>query len=68
MMHAEAQAISAGYQYSMILKQNGSVWAAGNNQRGQLGGGCCVGSASEYKHVPKQDDFVMVVASGECTL
>ena len=32
-----AKAISAGYEHSMVLKQDGSVWATGRNNFGQLG-------------------------------
>ena len=59
MMHPGAIAISAGDLYSMILKKDGSVWATGDNEDSQLGGG-----------LTREDklDFVMVVKSGESTL
>ena len=41
-------ALSAGEAFSMVLKQDGSVWAWGNNQSGQLGDG----TAPSDHHVP----------------
>ena len=34
-----AKAVSAGSRHSMVLGQDGSVWAAGKNYHGQLGDG-----------------------------
>ena len=36
---SDAKAIAAGDYHSMVLKADGSVWAAGKNTRGQLGDG-----------------------------
>lgn len=33
------QAMSAGMQHSIVLKQDGSVWTSGNNNMGELGDG-----------------------------
>ena len=41
-MHAGAQAIAAGYWHSMVLKGDGTVWATGGNDGGQLGDGTTV--------------------------
>ena len=39
-VHAGAQAIAAaGYEHSMVLKADGTVWATGQNDYGQLGDG-----------------------------
>ena len=38
-VHAGAQAIAAGGYHSMVLKADGTVWAAGGNGYGQLGDG-----------------------------
>ena len=38
-MHAGAQAIAAGNGHSMVLEIDGTVWATGNNNKGQLGDG-----------------------------
>jgi alpha-tubulin suppressor-like RCC1 family protein len=35
-----AHAVTAGDQYSLALKSDGSVWGWGSNQAGQLGNGC----------------------------
>ena len=48
------QAISAGRDHSMILKQDGSVWATGSNDHGQLGDGSTTNRSS----------FVQVVSTG----
>ena len=50
----KAVAISAGELHSMVLKQDGSVWAAGRNNHGQLGDG----SRTDRK------TFVKVISSG----
>ena len=36
-MRAGAQAIAAGEGHSMVLKGDGTVWATGDNDYGQLG-------------------------------
>ena len=38
-VHVGAAAIAAGYYYSMVLKTDGTVWAAGRNDYGELGDG-----------------------------
>ena len=38
-VHAGAQAIAAGDDYSVVLKADGTVWATGYNGYGQLGDG-----------------------------
>ena len=37
--HAGAQAVSGGWWHSMVLKTDGTVWAAGKNRDGELGDG-----------------------------
>lgn len=46
---SEITAISAGYRHSLFLKSDGTVWAAGLNERGQLGDG-----TTTDKYVPIQ--------------
>ena len=48
-VHAGAQAIAAGYMYSMALKADGTVWATGQNREGQLGDGTTSGKRSFVK-------------------
>ena len=55
-VHAGVQAIAAGDFHSMVLKQDGSLWAAGDNGYGQLGDG-----TTTDRH-----GFVEVVPSGQC--
>jgi alpha-tubulin suppressor-like RCC1 family protein len=38
-----AKAISAGISHSLVLKNDGTVWAAGDNSFGQLGDGTGIG-------------------------
>ena len=52
----DALAVAAGRCHSMVLKQDGSVWATGENDYGQLGDGTYTQTTS----------FVMVVPSGQC--
>ena len=39
MAHTGATGIAAGDAHSVVLKHDGSVWAAGKNTNGQLGDG-----------------------------
>ena len=39
LLYAGVVAVSAGNEHSLLLKQDGSVWAAGDNFYGQLGAG-----------------------------
>ena len=48
------ETVAGGFRHSMLLKQDGSVWATGMNDEGQLGDG-----STESKH-----KFVQVIASG----
>ena len=50
-VHADAQAIATGNAHSMVLKTDGTVWATGWNDYGQLGDG---------KRINKGDLFVNV--------
>ena len=43
-LNADATAISAGLEHSMVLKKDGTVWATGWNYNGQLGDGTTVSS------------------------
>ena len=36
---SDVQDISAGDEHSLILKTDGTLWACGNNEYGQLGDG-----------------------------
>ena len=55
-VHADAKAIEAGYRHSMVLKRDGTVWATGWNNWGQLGDGTRISKTT----------FVKVVSSGQC--
>ena len=48
------EAVAAGYDHSMVLKQDGSVWTTGSNHFGQLG------DAPETF----SSEFVQVIAGG----
>ena len=45
---AGATAIAAGGYHSMVLKEDGSVWATGDNEYGQLGDGSTTAKTSMY--------------------
>ena len=51
-MHAGVRAAAAGWAHSMILKQDGSVWAAGRNHKGQFGDGTTIDRTSFVEVVP----------------
>ena len=55
-----AKAIAAGYQHSMVLGRDGSLWATGRNDCGQLGDGSKV---SKHTFLRVTSD-VQVVAAG----
>ena len=65
-------AMSAGKKHSLILKKDGSVWAAGDNTRGQLGDGTTAARLSYVQVIPSGaaaiaagDDFsVVMMADG----
>ena len=53
-VHADAQAIATGNAHSMVLKTDGTVWATGWNQYGQLGDGTASAERSFVKVLPGQ--------------
>ena len=55
--HTGAQAIAAGFEHSMVLKQDGSVWATGRNKLGQLGDGTTT-QRNRFTMVARVDDGV----------
>ncbi len=61
----KANTVAAGSAHSLLLKQNGTLWAWGNNQSGQLGDGDW---STTDKHSPVQVgtsmDWVAVTAGG----
>ena len=59
-MYAGATAISAGGRHSLVLKQDFSVWATGDNGYGQLGNGGPKSPKDMYKK-----KFVKAMAEGQ---
>ena len=57
--------ISLGYEYTMILKTNGTLWATGYNINGQLGDGTNI-----HRNITKQimSDVSLVSAGGDHTM
>ena len=53
-MSTGALAVAAGHDFSILLKQDGSVWATGENNYGQLGDGSKI----------SRSRFVNVLSSG----
>ena len=60
-MHAGIKAISAGFQHSMALARDGSVWVTGWNSYGQFGDG----KAGIYAWCKL---YTMVVPEGQCAV
>lgn len=64
-------AVSAGYDHSLLLDSNGSVWACGNNTYGELGIASKNGNSSNYysfTKIDKQDvEFKQIVAKYNCS-
>ena len=59
---ADAQAIAAGEYHSMVMKQDGTVWATGKNYYGQLGDGTRTNSKI-FKKVMSSGQFGTMVWS-----
>jgi len=51
-MESGAKSISSGYSYSLILKEDGSLWAFGDNERGQLGDGTFISRTMPTMVIP----------------
>ena len=60
MVTGGVKAVAAGHSHSMILKQDGSVWATGSNVHGQLGDG----STTDRQSFVKVKSSVTAVAAG----
>ena len=50
-----AQAVAAGYFHSMILKRDGSFWATGANDKGELGDGSKI-DKGKFARVARAND------------
>ena len=61
-MHGGAKAVAAGDAHSIVLNQDGSVWAAGRNNNGQLGDGSRDDRSNFVQVVPRS--AVAVAAGG----
>ena len=53
-MSSEVAALALGFEYSMVLKTDGTLWATGRNDRGQLGDGT----------ITQKLNFVKVLSGG----
>ena len=53
-----AKAVAAGGSHSLVLKQDGSVWATGRNAFGQLGDGLNTGRQSFVRVIPAYTEAV----------
>ena len=58
---SDYQVISAGYEHSLAVKSDGSLWAWGNNDYGQIGDGT---TYNRYSPVPIGPDNDWVMVSG----
>ena len=65
---AGAKAISAGGRHSLLIAQDGSVWATGWNEYGQLGDGTFVSKNNFVKVIQNDQSLVMklLLSRGRC--
>ena len=60
-LHAVQPAVAAGFQHSLFLKSDGTVWACGDNQDGQLG----IGSHADEWTPAQVMGGVKAIAAGD---
>lgn len=58
-----ATSVAAGSEHSLVLKDDGSVWAWGSNHSGQLGNGSALASTSPIK-IPSLTNVAAIAAGG----
>ena len=65
-MESGATAVAAGTGFSMVLKEDDSVWAMGRNTKGQLGDGAMTStnSFSLVQMIPLAIFHIMLVLNG----
>ncbi len=63
-----AVAIAAGFQHSMVLKADGSVWAWGRNNGGQLGDGTTDDKPAPVRVMAPGSGVVAIAAAGSHSL
>ena len=64
---AKIKQIAAGYQHTVILKEDGTVWTWGANSNGQLGDGTTT-NRREPVQVTEIEDVIQVAAKGNHTV
>jgi alpha-tubulin suppressor-like RCC1 family protein len=64
---ALSPALSVGYNHSLALRGDGTVWAWGNNEAGQLGDGTLLPRLSPIQ-VPGLSDITAIAAGVYCSL
>jgi alpha-tubulin suppressor-like RCC1 family protein len=52
--------VAAGYDFSVFLKDDGTVWTCGNNEDFQLGYATARPSSQEIRQVPNLDDVICI--------
>ena len=60
----DVKAVSAGYEHTMIIKNDGSLWVTGANNYGQLGDGTTYSRSSPVKVM---EDVEKIEAGSDCT-
>ena len=58
----DAKAVAAGHLHSLVLKKDGSVWAAGRNGYGQLGDRSTTDRRSFVRAIFEREDALVVAA------
>ena len=59
---ADAKAIAAGHHHSIVLQNDGSVWAAGRNAYGQLGDGSRIDKSNFVQAQDSDGAFMTAIA------
>jgi alpha-tubulin suppressor-like RCC1 family protein len=62
------KAVSAGYDSSLALKNDGTVWSWGRNEAGELGNGSASGQSNVAVQVPGLSQVLAVSAGGSVSL
>lgn len=65
---SRVMALAAGAYHSLALKSDGSVWAWGRNNVGQLGDGSTVDKRSPVQILPPDSGVIAIAAAGDHTL
>lgn len=63
-----AKAVDTGNHHTVVLKDDGTLWAMGSNNHGQLGLGDDISLQFTAKQVPEIEDVKTIAAGGDFTM